>query len=204
MEFIRPKTSKLDSIETHKNQLSQGSKVNEEEVKTQNKHYNLNLMKEAAINMNNLKITGNEYDQVAFKNSNSTMVQKYMKNSPENESVLAASSKIVSRQRKYYLKDKGNYYNDFSNVPRKIVHHNLPNNSQRVAPRRVIVPVNRLSSSYKSIKRRRRKKKRPEFDLSFRNTSSIRHSKSKGYLSVLSKKNRGRRRGKNMSRTFIK
>jgi len=208
MEFIRPKTSKLDSIETNKQNLNNLKRNIEEDTKTNNQHRNLNFSKEGVIRMNNLATSGSEYEKVPVKQSQSTMANHQTSNSPGHESVLAASSKVINKRR-YYNNESSNYYNDFNNHPRRIIQHSfahhVPKNSHRQITRRVVVPTNRLSSSHKSLKRRRRKKKRPDFDLSFNNTSSIKQSRSKGHLSILQRRNKiSLRKKKDLSTTFIK
>jgi len=204
MEFIRPKTSKLDSIETSKQNLKETNNTVEEDVKTQIKHRNIHFKRETGIRMGNLAYSGSEYEHLALKQIMSTMA-KNISNSPEHEGVLAASSKIINRKR--YLNENSNYYNDFGGKPRRMIQNfsnNAPGNSQRIASRRIVIPTNRLSTSHKSV-RRRRKKKKPEFDLSFNNKSTIKQSRSKGYLSILPRRKRIILKNKReFSTTFIK
>lgn len=134
---------------------------------------------------------------------------RFLAESPDSSMVLGKSSMNVRHGRSYvHLENNENYYIEFNGNPHpgmfKDYRKDKSYNLHRHGSKRVLRASDKFMQSHKSLKKRRRRKKRPDFDLSFGNSASIKPSRSKGFLSNLSRRrkdNSGKRA--NYSSTFI-
>ena len=88
---------------------------------------------------------------------------------------------------------------------KEISYHKYKLARNKSSNRKLNFDDNRLSHSQKSLNKRRRKKKRPEFDLSLGNPLSRSRKRSKGFVSSIQHRQAGiALRRKDYSATFIR
>ncbi|CAI2386846.1 unnamed protein product [Moneuplotes crassus] len=197
IDFVRPKTSKIDGLEGHKQKDQAPNDAASKEDAIEN-NYNLFLKNKRTMNIKRNEDSKHEYGHNQFNKSCSSMAKYDQNNFPDNESVLAASTRLTNKDIKNFNSQNNaeqledNYANR-GDRHRRIVSNKLNNDNHRHISRRM-APMNRLSTSLKSIKRKRRK--RPPFNLNLSTTTS-RKTRSKGHLSALSRKIRSLKKKRN-------